>query len=143
MPTQQEKAAFAQRLALALRRSPEPVQGATELALRFNLRHTGQAISPQTAHKWLSGRAIPTHDKLETLASWLKVNVHWLHYGPAPGSTAPHAGEQAEAYKVQPLRNAAKLPPDLLALAMKIQALPPARRYLVEELVEQLQPGSL
>lgn len=143
MPTQQEKAAFAQRLALALRRSPEPVQGATELALRFNLRHTGQAISPQTAHKWLSGRAIPTHDKLETLASWLKVNAHWLHYGPAPGTTPPHTGEQGEPYKVQPVRHASKLPPDLLALAMKIQALPPARRYLVEELVEQLQPGSL
>jgi len=41
MPTTEEKAAFSRRLELALRRSAEPVSGATELALRFNLRHQG------------------------------------------------------------------------------------------------------
>jgi transcriptional regulator with XRE-family HTH domain len=137
MPTQEEKAAFAQRLILALRRSPEPVQGATELALRFNLRHPGAAVSAQTAHKWLSGRAIPTSDKLATLAKWLNVNEHWLHYGPAPGAI-PHAGEQRQAYHAPPSKGVRKAATEATALVQKIQALSPHRRYLVEELVEQL-----
>lgn len=137
MPTQEEKAGFAQRLALALRRSPDPVQGATELALRFNLRHPGAAISAQTAHKWLTGRAIPTNDKLVTLAEWLNVNAHWLHYGPPP-ARGLHVGEQPQAYGAAPARLNAKPSAEALALAQKIQALSPHRRYLVEELVEQL-----
>ncbi|HVL74538.1 MAG TPA: transcriptional regulator [Noviherbaspirillum sp.] len=133
MPTLEEKAAFARRLQLALRRSPEPVQGATELALRFNLRHGGSAISPQTAHKWLSGRAIPSDDKLATLAAWLNVNPHWLHYGPPP-ATVLQAREQGQPYEVaEPA-----VSQEALALARKIQLLGPHRRYLIEELVEQL-----
>ena len=89
MPTNEEKSAFSRRLELALRRSPEPVQGATELALRFNLRYRGNAVSAQTAHKWLTGRAIPTNDKLATLAAWLNVSEHWLHYGPPPAQPSP------------------------------------------------------
>lgn len=132
MPTQEEKAAFARRLALALRRSPEPIHGATELALRFNLRHPGTAISPQTAHKWLSGRTIPTSDKLATLASWLNVSEHWLHYGPPP-ATRIKVAEKTQAYAV-----GGKPSAESLRLAAKIQALPPHRRYLVEELVTLL-----
>ncbi|WP_092400866.1 transcriptional regulator [Collimonas sp. OK412] len=132
MPTTTEKAAFTKRLEFALRRSPESVQGATELALRFNLRHQGNAISPQTAHKWLTGRAIPTNDKLATIAKWLNVDQHWLHYGPAPLKPASAAKDVAA-------KNVKKPPSELINLAAKIQELPPHRRYLVEELVEQLQ----
>jgi len=131
MPTQEEKAAFAQRLALALRRSPEPVNGATELALRFNLRHRGTAISPQTAHKWLTGRTIPTHDKLVTLAAWLDVSAHWLHYGPPP-ATRLETGEKAKPYIT------GKPSAEAVRLAGKIQGLSTHQRYLVEELVDQL-----
>jgi transcriptional regulator with XRE-family HTH domain len=89
MPTVEEKAAFSERLKFALQRSPEKVLGGTQLALHFNLRHHGdQPISPQTAHKWLTGRTIPTPDKLETLAHWLRVDLHWLHYGPPPSVAA-------------------------------------------------------
>ena len=144
MPTNEEKAAFAKRLELALRRSPEPVRGATELALRFNLRHRGNAVSPQTAHKWLTGRAIPTKDKLMTLADWLNVSEHWLHYGPPPEKLLK-VGEQRAAYGVQQAgrpamtaKGTSKPSPEALSLATKIQALPPHRRYLVEELVAQL-----
>lgn len=138
MPTLEEKAAFARRLELALRRSPEPVAGATELALRFNLRHRGSAVSAQTAHKWLTGRAIPTKDKLATLAAWLDVSEHWLHYGPAPEK--PLGTAQAPAsYGAQGKPAAkAKPSPDAFSLALRIQALPPHRRYLLEELVRQL-----
>lgn len=142
MPTNEEKAAFARRLALALRRSPEPVRGATELALRFNLRYHGNAVSAQTAHKWLSGRAIPAKDKLETLAKWLNVNEHWLHYGPAEGRILK-ANDEWAVYQAVPVnkpggKGTAKPSPEALALAAKIQSLPPHRRYLVEELVAQL-----
>ena len=141
MPTNEEKAAFSKRLMLALRRSAEPVRGATELALRFNLRYQGNAVSPQTAHKWLSARAIPTKDKLETLAHWLHVSEHWLHYG-APSGTVLAANSERTVYEApavkQAARHAGKPTPEALALAAKIQALPPHRRYLVEELVMQL-----
>jgi transcriptional regulator with XRE-family HTH domain len=142
MPTNEEKAAFAKRLKLSLRRSSEPVRGPTELALRFNLRYQGNAVSAQTAHKWLSGRAIPTHDKLMTLAEWLGVNEHWLHYGP-PTKQALMAGEQRATYRTpkgasSASRATGKPTPESLALAERIQTLSPHRRYLVEELVTQL-----
>lgn len=127
MPTIDEKAAFSSRLKLALRRSSDPVNGATELALRFNLRYDGEAITAQTAHKWITGRAIPTNDKLKTIAKWLNVDEHWLHYGPA-SKMVGESGDQG----FEPT-------PELIALAAKIQALQPHQRYLIEELVEQLQ----
>jgi len=126
MPTIDEKSDFSKRLKLALRRSSEPVNGATELALRFNLRYNGEAVTAQTAHKWITGRAIPTNDKLATIAKWLNVDEHWLHYGPSSKNTP--------AVDRQPSKPA----PELIALAMKIQALQPHQRYLVEELVNQL-----
>lgn len=128
MPTIVEKVAFSERLKLALRRSPEPVHGATELALRFNLRHNGHPVTAQTAHKWITGRTIPTNDKLTTIAKWLNVEEHWLHYGPPMKKASSPITEKAP-----------KPTPELISLAVKIQALQPHQRYLVEELVEQLQ----
>jgi transcriptional regulator with XRE-family HTH domain len=130
MPTPAEKAAFSERLQFALRRRPEKVTGATELALHFNLRHHGeQPVSPQTAHKWLTGRTIPTADKLATLAEWLQVDLHWLHYGPPPSANATP----------QPLTQSDRYPPtqEAIELAAKIEALSPHHRYLLEELIEQ------
>ena len=132
MPTFEEKAAFSERLKFALLRSPEKVSGATELALHFNLRHHGEhPVSPQTTHKWLTGRTIPTADKLATLASWLRVDLHWLHYGPPP-STSPHGTPR-------PLPRDERYPPTLetIELATKIEALSSHHRYLVQELIEQ------
>jgi transcriptional regulator with XRE-family HTH domain len=126
MPTDAEKASFSKRLELALRRSEGMDIGATELANRFNLRYKdGTPVTTQTAHKWLSGRAIPTSSKLATLATWLKVEEHWLHYGPVPSK----AGSKKE---IAPSA-------DTVKLAQKIQSLPPHKRYLLEELVNQLQ----
>ena len=132
MPTIDEKAAFAKRLLLALRRSAEPVQGATELALRFNLRHEGVPVTVQTAHKWMTGRTIPTNDKLATLAKWLNVDAHWLHYGPPSKSPLPSTVSGDDVRST----------PEVVSLVAKIRALSPHRRYLVEELVEQLQDDS-
>ncbi|ATF33896.1 transcriptional regulator [Burkholderia thailandensis] len=131
MPTLEEKTAFAERLKFALQRSPEKIAGATALALHFNLRHRGEhPISPQTAHKWLTGRTVPTPDKLRTLADWLRVDLHWLHYGPPPG--APGGKTQA------PLRRDEQYAPtqETIELASKIEALSPHHRYLMQELIE-------
>lgn len=76
-----EKKAFSERLRLALARGHKRAVGATELSLQFNLRYKNTPITPQAAQKWLSGQAIPTSDKIDTLAAWLKVSSHWLRYG--------------------------------------------------------------
>lgn len=129
MPTVEEKKAFAARLHQAFSRLSDPVKkGPTQLALHFNLRHYGnKQITTQTAHKWLSGRSIPTPEKLETLAGWLGVNQHWLHYGPAPYSNQ----KLGHSKTTTPT-------PDTIQLAAKIESLPPHQRYLVEELVSSL-----
>ncbi len=87
----------------------------------FNLLHRGEApVSPQTAHKWLTGRTIPTPDKLQTLADWLGVGMHWLHYGPPP----------PVGIKAKPLAPGEKYPltPETIELASKIEALDPKDR---------------
>jgi transcriptional regulator with XRE-family HTH domain len=127
MPTANEKQAFSKRLILALRRaSPNPVEGATQLANGLS-QHYADGVSVQTAHKWLTGRTIPSAEKTAILAKWLNVNEHWLRYGPA----------KSVAHK--PRSNAPAMPTtEAMKLAQQIQALRPHSRYLVEELVGQL-----
>ncbi|MGF6533428.1 XRE family transcriptional regulator [Paraburkholderia sp.] len=129
MPTSKEKSAFAKRLQDQIAR--KNIKGGTQLARQFNLLHRGEApVSPQTAHKWLTGRTIPTPDKLQTLADWLGVGVHWLHYGPPPPVGA----------KSKPLAPGEKYPltPEAIELASKIEALDPKDRHFLEEFVERL-----
>jgi transcriptional regulator with XRE-family HTH domain len=131
MPTPKEKSDFSERLKFSMTRAPEKMRGATDLANKFNLRYRGEPVSAQTAHKWLTGRSIPTIDKLQTLADWLKVDLHWLHYGPPPSGNAqstPKPLARDEAYPTSE---------ETLELASKIEALSPHHRYLLEELVEQ------
>lgn len=128
MPTDADKQAFSNRLRLALHRAERGVSGPTELALQFNLRYrSGTPVTAQTAHKWLSGRAIPNPDKIAVLAEWLQVTEHWLHHGPPPAVKVKEARKKTDT-----------VGPEALALAHKIQGLSPHRRYLIEELIEQL-----
>lgn len=129
MPTSKEKLAFAKRLEDQIAR--KNVKGGTQLAKAFNLLHRGESpVSPQTAHKWLTGRTIPTPDKLQTLADWLGVGVHWLHYGPPPPTVV----------KSKQLAPGEKYPvtPEAIELASKIEGLGPKDRNFLEELVERL-----
>ncbi|MFM0741577.1 XRE family transcriptional regulator [Paraburkholderia xenovorans] len=124
MPTVKEKSAFAKRLKDLL--EPLKIRGGTKLAEQFNLRHRGaHPVSPQTAHKWLKGTTIPTSDKLQTLAEWLKVEVHWLHYGPSPGARQRPV-PRSQQYQPSP---------ETIELASKIEALTPKDRNLVEEMI--------
>jgi hypothetical protein len=64
MPSPEEKLAFAERLKQALTRSSKKIDSAAELALQFNLRNPSEPVSAQAAHKWLTGRTMPTVDKM-------------------------------------------------------------------------------
>ncbi|KMQ80291.1 putative transcriptional regulator [Candidatus Burkholderia pumila] len=94
-------------------RSPEKMRGATDLANRFNLRFREESVLAQTAHKWL------------------KVDLHWLHYGLPPSGnpqTTPKPIGPNEEYPASD---------ETLELASRIEALSPHHRYLLEELAEQ------
>lgn len=47
----------------------------------FNLRWPGRSISNQAAWGWLNKRAIPTQDKLQILAEWLRIEPEVLRFG--------------------------------------------------------------
>ena len=75
-----EKQEFSERLRAAMqaqRLSPS----AAVLEREFNLRWSGNPIRRQAAWKWLNGEAIPTQDKLQELARWLKLEPHQLRFG--------------------------------------------------------------
>lgn len=134
MPSDIEKLSFSLRLRAALDNGAK-VKGATDLAREFNLQHReGEGVSVQSAHKWLSGKSIPTPDKLATLARWLNVTEHWLHYGPPPEPVSTLEGREAPIGYPRSHES--------LTLARKIELLSPRQRLLVEELVLQFHGRS-
>lgn len=87
-----ERSGFSSRLQQCLRDSQYSPDSPTELAREFNLRFAGQSITVHAARKWLVGEAIPTQDKMRTLAQWLHVRIEWLRFGgdvQAVASTEP------------------------------------------------------
>lgn len=131
MQKMDEKQAFSTRLRQALKRSPKKIETATELSVQFSLRHPEASITPQAAQKWLTGKARPTADKIETLAEWLDVSPMWLRHGIAdkarPRSTS-HAQKQKETF--QPTA-------EEIHHLERLRAMPEARRLLVLGVVEQ------
>lgn len=131
-----EKLDFSKRLMLALKRSHKPVDGAVELALQFNLRHPHDSITTQSAHKWLTGKARPTADKIETLASWLNVSAHWLRYG------SPNDVKQKTASSTRRVKAQAEKDGSLNEMEAKLitqyRRLSTHQRHLIAELTEQL-----
>ncbi|HJV80642.1 hypothetical protein [Noviherbaspirillum sp.] len=91
-----EREGFSERLQLALRNADYSPDSPTQLAREFNIRFEGRPITVHAARKWLVGEAIPTQEKLRTLAQWLGVPAEWLRFGgtethttvDAPGSPA-------------------------------------------------------
>ena len=79
-----EKQAFSERLLQAMRQTNISVRSPTRLTLEFNLRYPGKPVTTQAVRKWLSGRAIPSQDKVLTLAGWLNVSTGWLRFGESP-----------------------------------------------------------
>lgn len=76
-----EREGFSSRLRQALKNAHHSPDSPTELARDFNVRFPGRPITVHAARKWLVGEAIPTQDKMRTLAEWLLVPVDWLRFG--------------------------------------------------------------
>jgi transcriptional regulator with XRE-family HTH domain len=134
MPLQDdEKRAFAERLKLALKRSKKKIETPTDLALQFNLRHRNEAITPQAAQKWLSGKSRPTIDKINTLALWLNVSAQWLRHGiPESKPTKPAKSSLHNTASDRVALNEGEQ-----KLITRLRNMPEHRRLLVLEIVEQ------
>jgi transcriptional regulator with XRE-family HTH domain len=76
-----ERENFSERLQQALRNARYSPDSPTLLAREFNVRFSGRAITVHAARKWLIGEAIPTQEKLRSLAQWLGVSAEWLRFG--------------------------------------------------------------
>lgn len=133
----EDKLAFSERLKAALKRSAKRVETPTELAIQFSLRHPNAPITPQAAQKWLTGKARPRPDKMETLAEWLEVPVHWLSYGPPRAPRRNRDDLQAHQTGVRydtPL----SLSEEETRLVLRLRSLSRHQRDLLAALADQL-----
>lgn len=78
-PTVQKQ--FSKRLRETLATLNPPVVTAAEFSRQFSLRYKGISPSPVAVRKWWDGLTMPTDEKMEALAKWLNVPIHWLRYG--------------------------------------------------------------
>lgn len=81
MKIETEKEKFSARLHIALNIAFPKGLKTSQIATKFNLQHPNEPVTQQAVHKWLNGLAIPSADKIETLALWLNVKPEWLRYG--------------------------------------------------------------
>jgi len=75
-----EKAEFAERLRDAMVKAGYPLRPVV-LEREFNTRYWGSSVTLQAVRRWLRGEAIPSQDKLQVLAEWLKVEPEVLRFG--------------------------------------------------------------
>lgn len=122
-----EKLGFAQRLRTAMEQAGHTPRAAV-LEREFNTRYWGRSITLQAVRRWLRGEAIPSQDKLQVLAEWLKVEPHELRFG----SRVPRSVQAYQARWGEQL-NAT----DRETLDAFLQ-LPVEQRRLVRELVMRL-----
>jgi transcriptional regulator with XRE-family HTH domain len=90
-----ERESFSERLQQALRNADYSPESPTQLAREFNVRFEGRPITVHAARKWLVGEAIPTQEKLRTLAHWLGVPAEWLRFGGDTSGRADTGGMPA------------------------------------------------
>lgn len=77
-----EKAEFAKRLTDAMTKAGYALRPVV-LEREFNTRYWGRSVTMQAVRRWLRGEAIPSQDKLQVLADWLKVEPQVLRFGEA------------------------------------------------------------
>lgn len=122
-----EREGFSERLQHALRNADYSPESPTQLAREFNLRFDGRPITVHAARKWLVGEAIPTQEKLRTLAQWLGVPAEWLRFGGVDG----HSG--GEAIEVQ-----SRFPSADVKLMADLQRLDEHHQMLAREFIRML-----
>ena len=77
-----DKLEFSQRLQAAMVAAGlEPRPGV--LLNQFNANYWGRSVTFQAVSRWLRGEAIPAQDKLQVLASFLKIEPEVLRFGEA------------------------------------------------------------
>jgi len=118
-----EREGFSERLQKALRNAEYSSDSPTQLAREFNVRFEGRPITVHAARKWLVGEAIPTQEKLRTLAQWLGVSTEWLRFG-GEDQVATETGASASRFESTDV----KLLTDLQRLDKHHQAL--AREFI-------------
>lgn len=119
-----DKAAFAERLAAAMRRAGlEP--RASVLEKEFNTRYWGRAVTYQAVARWLKGEAIPSQEKLEVLAELLAIEPQVLRYGEG---VVRRVRERQQMW----MDGIAPAERDLIEAFMK---LPAARRKILREVI--------
>ncbi len=77
-----EKVEFAKRLCDAMTQAGYSLRPVV-LEREFNTRYWGRSVTMQAVRRWLRGEAIPSQEKLQVLADWLKVEPQVLRYGEA------------------------------------------------------------
>lgn len=122
-----EKQSFSRRLREALKRAQGGARGPAAIAREFNLRYEGTPVTVQAVHKWISGRALPSQDKLRALALWLEVSPQWLRFGDAEGQGGRVARQESAGYRVEPAW-----------VSKKYDALNDAHKRMIVELVVAL-----
>ena len=73
---------FAQRLREAMTHAGYALRPVV-LEREFNTRYWGRSVTLQAARRWLRGEAIPSQDKIQVLAEWLKIEPEVLRFGEA------------------------------------------------------------
>ena len=91
----------------------------------YNARADGAAVSIHAARKWLGGEAIPTHEKIVILASWLGVSAAWLRFG-----------DETMELSAQGVIPEAEISTPALALTNDILSLPEREQRVVREIVD-------
>ena len=75
-----EKLEFAERLRNAMLAAGYEARPSV-LEKGFNTRYWGRSVTVQAVTRWLRGEAMPSQEKLQVLAEWLKIEPHALRFG--------------------------------------------------------------
>ena len=116
---------FSERLRQSITKHSIPISP-TILCKNFNQHHHGDNISIQTASNWLSGVSVPNQDKLQTLANWLSVDIHWLRFGDESKDENPMT-----------------LSGDQIQVAIGFASLTPPHQKIILDLISSLLPKKL
>ncbi|MFA7241375.1 MAG: hypothetical protein WC091_14785 [Sulfuricellaceae bacterium] len=117
-----EKKAFSQRLVVALKKAGVSATSPTRLAMEFNLHYRGHPVSTPGVHRWLAGTAIPSQDKIRTLAEWLNVSPVWLRFGNAEEDFMDQEKEGGHAISPQLIDDMKRLSVDHLTIVQELVA---------------------
>ena len=91
-----EKAEFGARLCAAMQAQGVPLRPSV-LEREFNRRYWGRAVTLQAARRWMRGEAIPSQDKLQVLAEWLRIEPQVLRFGEDAIRTVREAQQRWES----------------------------------------------